>query len=80
VGFDAVADDAAITVCTGWRQHMDRAFETVECVFLASQPDGKCFVVVIPAHVAFSHRCSSFNNFAAAPESSFAFIPIPSRR
>src|SRR5450830_2059439 len=51
----AVADDAHAAMLAGGRECMDRAFEAVERMGLASRHDLKGFVVVVSARVAFSH-------------------------
>ena len=51
----AVADDAHAATRPSGRECMDRAFEAVERMGLASRHDLKGFVVVVSAPVAFSH-------------------------
>jgi hypothetical protein len=51
----AVADDAHAATRAGGRECMDRAFEAVERMGLASRYDLKGFVVVVSTRVAFSH-------------------------
>ncbi|MBA2584884.1 MAG: hypothetical protein H0U99_00160 [Chthoniobacterales bacterium] len=58
VSFHAVTDDFATAVRAGRRDHVDGAFEAVEGVSFTPGGDLKRFVVVIAAHVAFSHISS----------------------
>ncbi len=61
-GFDAVADNLASAVRAGWRDHVNRAFEAVERLCLSLGRDLKRFIVIISAHVAFSHNVSSLSS------------------
>jgi hypothetical protein len=55
VAFDAVSNDLAIAVGAGWRQHVNGALETVEGMFLTILANRKCFVILVPAHLALGH-------------------------
>jgi len=55
VRFDAVADDDALAMRTSRRDSVNRAFEAVERVRLATYRDGERLVVVVPAVLAFRH-------------------------
>jgi hypothetical protein len=46
----AMTDDAAAAMRAGWRQGMDRAFETIEDMRLTSNPHFKTFIVHIPTY------------------------------
>src|SRR5450759_3869472 len=63
----AVADDAHAATRAGGRECMDRAFEAVERMGLASRHDLKGFVVVIAARVAFSHGELLFERLNGCP-------------
>src|SRR5665647_1062019 len=63
----AVADDAHAAMLAGGRECMDRAFEAVERMGLASRHDLKGFVVVIAARVAFSHGELRFERLNSCP-------------
>jgi hypothetical protein len=48
--FHAMPDNPAVTMRAGWRQGMDRTFETVEDMRLTSDSHFKTFVVHIPTY------------------------------
>ena len=56
VGFDAMADDLAVTMRARRRQQMDRAFETVEGMRRAALHHLERLVVVVTANFALSHH------------------------
>jgi hypothetical protein len=56
--FHAVADDPAITMRTGWRQHVNRTLETVEGRSFSRRNNLKRFVVIVPADIAPRHSTS----------------------
>jgi hypothetical protein len=55
VSFHTVPDNPAVAVRTDRRQRMDRAFEAIERVMLASYDDFKRLIVFILANFACSH-------------------------
>jgi hypothetical protein len=55
VGFHAVPDDPAVAVRADRRQRVDRAFEAIEGVTLASNDHFKRLVILIFANFACSH-------------------------
>jgi hypothetical protein len=55
----------APAVLTIWSKHLNRAFETVECVGFGGNRDLESLVVFISALVTSSHWFSSDLNFAA---------------
>ena len=57
--FDPVPDDAALAMRAFRREHVNRAFEAVEGVFLPVPPNCEGFVVIVPAHIAFGHTLKS---------------------
>jgi hypothetical protein len=58
--FDAVTDYLAITMGTGRRQHVNRAFEAVKGKSFTTGRNLKRLVVIVSANIAFSHNVSFF--------------------
>jgi hypothetical protein len=56
--FDAVTDYFAITMGTGRRQHVNRAFEAVKGPSLTTGRNLKRLVVIVSANIALSHNVS----------------------
>jgi hypothetical protein len=55
VGFHTMPDDSAVAVRTDWRQRVDRAFETIECVMLSANDYFERLVIFILTNFACSH-------------------------
>jgi hypothetical protein len=60
--FDAVSQDAATAVPAFWRQGMDRAFKTIEDMFLPFFSDRQRLVVIVPASFTFGHGEAPYLN------------------
>src|SRR5213080_735830 len=56
--FDAVTDYFAITMGTGWCQHVNRAFEAVKGPSFTTGRNLKRLVVIVSANIALSHNAS----------------------
>jgi hypothetical protein len=66
IGFHAVANDPAIAVWADRRQRVNRAFEVIECVMLASYDHLKRLIIFIFANFACSDTIPSrLGSFAA---------------
>jgi hypothetical protein len=59
---NAVANNPARTMSTGWRDRSDRTFEAVKSVMFATYDDVKAFVVLVATSFAGRHE----NSFAWA--------------
>jgi len=55
LAFDTMTYYSTATVIARWRERMDSAFETVECMFAAGNRHFKCLVVLIAANFTSSH-------------------------
>ena len=56
--FDAVTDYLATTMGTGWRQHVNRAFEAVKGSSFSGRDNLKRLVVIVSTNITLSHNAS----------------------